>query len=144
MNKNSYFVSDLECIGGDIINKQKCPRAVSTTCPHCSANAVFSLVNIYQITPIGCWPRHGKCPKCMRSVKFVFFFEDSPSNEAINPSDVAIFPTPQNARRPINLPDDLPQRLKRAIKDTEETFQSGLYSPCLTSGRRALEGIFKQ
>ena len=42
------------------------------------------------------------------------------------------------------MPAQIPERLARAIREAEKSFEAEHYPATLTCGRRALEGIFKQ
>lgn len=54
-----------------------------------------------------------------------------------------MFPSPDFALAKIETPDELPTQIKAAIRDAEDAFRAGLFSPALTSAGRALEGLLK-
>ncbi|WP_424973360.1 DUF4145 domain-containing protein [Dinoroseobacter sp. S124A] len=59
------------------------------------------------------------------------------------PTGLAVLPSSPIDKTPLDLPDDFPVRLRKAIMEAESTFKSGHFSSALMNGGRALEGLFK-
>ena len=139
---SSEELSGIEFHNFKIYGHFKDPSAASTVCPHCGSSGVFTL-RLQGPTMSECSIKTGSCPKCSRTVSFVLAFERGPDEQTWQLTDAETFPRTKSKKSTITLPEGFPARLANAIRDTEKTFEAGMYSPCLTSGRRALEGIFK-
>ena len=54
-----------------------------------------------------------------------------------------MFPSHTNSEAEIQIPAVLPENLRMAIRDAEDCYRAGLYSPTVQAAGRALEGLLK-
>jgi hypothetical protein len=127
--------------GGSLVNNKLHVRAINAFCPFCGQRGSFLVGDLFREKRAEIRPTSGKCPTCDEVAFFTFYFDNDPSNQ--DPSSVTIFPSNDAASDVIEIPDALSEGLKRAIRDAEQCYSAGLYSPALTSAGRALEGILK-
>lgn len=126
------------------IGDKSVPTSLACTCPSCGEKGVFPLNHSSAHLFPNTWVSTGACPSCQFKPEFFVAFEKENEDDRLKePVEVVMFPAPVNSLAPLELPQSLPETLKSAILDAEQSFRVGLYSPALTCGGRALEGIFK-
>ncbi len=117
------------------------PTHLKTPCPYCGHWASFAALN-YKLNPearVG--SASGICPSCDKSTQFVFVFSfEKPKPQLL---EVRMFPALQQSVDMPELPESVPEPLRRSYEDTVRAFNARIYGSAATSGRRTLEGIFK-
>ena len=83
------------------------------------------------------------CPNCTASVRFSFIYGLRGTTYAGRPARIQMFPAPKFHFDIGDLPESVPERLKRSFEDTVRALNAQIYGATATSGRRTLEGIFK-
>jgi Domain of unknown function (DUF4145) len=137
-----HFVPRSEIPSWTNINGWSFPASVDVRCPHCSR-----LTNI-PLQASGCDPQagvtsgFGVCPACHQRVRVAAIEPKKwTSREDADAGAVVLFPTPREDRSVVIPEGILPERVDRAYRATLDAFNAGLWSPCIASCRRTLEGI---
>ncbi|WP_439515629.1 DUF4145 domain-containing protein [Oceanibaculum nanhaiense] len=115
--------------------------AINSICPHCNSMVTFNLSSFMGVGPLNSIAHKGRCPSC----------GDSIGVWALNPSEqssvdfleVYLSPSPKNFFPTPTMMDSIPDSLKRSLIDTIKSYNSGIYTATAVTGRRTLEGIFK-
>lgn len=120
---------------------KRLPAAISAVCSTCGDKGVFTLKRDAPVLFPDAWHTVGPCPACSQQMNFfIGFTENGDAN--LEPTSVATFPSSSAKVVALQLPNSFPDRVAKAIRDAEESARLGLYSPALTCGGIALEGLF--
>ncbi|WP_422071418.1 DUF4145 domain-containing protein [Tranquillimonas rosea] len=119
------------------------PSVVNCSCPQCGRSAAFRLLKVDPTQNIPVASLGGNCPGCNERALFVAYFEDldderqgHASNLYLIDNENLFFPQP-------SFPEGFPVSLGRAISGAVDAYNASNLPAASTSGRRALEGIFK-
>ena len=128
--------------GKRIAHGRKYPAAVAMHCPFCGERGVFSLPQQAKTTDRS-WTIQAACPACNSKPTLTVYFPVTKSSaDQFDPIGLTVFPSSELDRAPLCLPEGFPARLATAISDAENALKSGLFGAAVTSGGRALEGVF--
>jgi hypothetical protein len=118
------------------------PASVDVRCPHCHRQTNVPLQPTGADPAAGVTSGHGRCPACREPVRVAVLEPAKWTNkDAAGAGAVVMFPAPRR-ERPSAIPSGvLPDRLYRAYRATLDSYNAGLWSPCVASCRRTLEGI---
>lgn len=120
----------------------KLPSVIACRCPHCDAQTNFSVPSNKVVSGMGV-TFETRCPGCQKEVQFVLFLQRKSSAGVFEPHCVIIYPAFRTDLIAIELGEEVPLQLAKAIRATVDSYNAGIYSAVAVAGRRALEGIFK-
>lgn len=118
------------------------PSSIDTVCPHCArvANLPLERFNFDGLT--NSVSAAGKCPACGKVADLWIVRPGNTSDLSKKGcEELYIYPAPQSKREAIMPLDKLSPALARAYVSCLDSFNSGLWTTCAVSCRRALEGL---
>lgn len=118
------------------------PRSVDARCPHCGRTVTFTPENWHNARACNTLLSPAVCPGCNKKVSF-FVVDPGPSNDKSKQGCkcLAMFPAPNGPRAEVPGIDLVPERIKKAYRETLAVFNSGVWSATATLCRRTLEGV---
>lgn len=119
--------------GGSI----KIPTSVNENCPFCHHVVNFGGMNSQHSTISRTTSLISSCHNCKKVVRFICIKDES------SPEEVYMFPSGGGLVTGVDIPDSVPEPLRRAYDSTLKSYNAGIYTATAVTGRRTLEGIFK-
>jgi len=117
------------------------PRCVDTSCPHCGRLATFAQIGWNLVPDLRVLLSRIKCPGCRKDVTFVVI-DPGPAKDASKQGCecLAMFPAPKGPRKEMEGIDLVPERIRKAYRETLSVFNARVWSATATLARKTLEG----
>jgi hypothetical protein len=118
------------------------PQSVDTSCPHCGRLVTFAQIGWIRVAQVGVFLSSINCPGCRKDVMF-FVVHPGPAGDASKKGCecLGMFPAPKGPRKETEGIDLVPQRIRKAYRETLSVFNAGVWPATATLARRTLEGI---
>ena len=126
------------------VNTWKTPVAISNYCPHCCGLVIFTCKAQSEDRRNSLVISLSTCPSCRGRVRV--FAVHSTARDANRREDfpsVYMYPSASKLYTPVNIVEDIPERIQKAFKSAVDAHNAQNYSAAATCSRRTLEGLVK-